>query len=77
MKTVMTAALAVISQELVNIQDAMGRVRAAAREPADTRRDASTSTPKTARALRHAAADSTAKQPAAVATPLPPFLKPE
>ena len=62
---------------LTNIQAAMGRARAAAREPADTRRDAITSTTKTARTLRHAGADSTAKQPAAVATPLPPFLKPE
>ena len=53
-----------------------GRNTAAEREPMETLLDTATTRMKTDNAPRHAAGESTRKQPAAVATPFPPFLRP-
>ena len=74
MKTDIIAAPAVISQEWVENQAPMGSTTAEAIEPADTRRDNSKKAIKADKAARQARGASMTKQPAAVATPLPPPL---
>ena len=74
MNTDIIAAPAVISQEWVENQPPRGSTAADAREPADTRRDNSKKAIKADRAARQAKGASMIKQPAAVATPLPPPL---
>ncbi len=75
MKTAMMTALAVICRECVENHATHGKTAAAAREPADTRCDENNTTINVSRALRQARGESTTKQPAQVATPLPPPLK--
>ena len=74
MKTDIVAAAAVISLELVTNHTTIGSTIPAAREPTDTRRDSSKKIINADRAIRQARGASMTKQPAVVATPLPPLL---
>ncbi len=74
MNIVIATAHTVKIVEWENSQTAIGKTAAAASDPGETRSHQQTNMIKTSMATMPATGEIAKKQPAAVATPLPPFL---